>query len=70
MDRLRTAAISFGVTFCIGYAIGRLLGDEGTGVRTGLTTGAAGAAGVWRILGDTDDVPDFDDGEPIEIEID
>ena len=69
MDRVHNALVSFGLNFSLGYVLGRIVGDNRTGVRAGVVLGAVGAAGSWLFSGRADE-PDFDDGEPIEIEID
>lgn len=68
MDRVRNAVVSFGVNFALGYLLGNLVGDRRTGVRAGVVLGAVGAAGSWLFSGPVDE-PEFDDAEPIEIEI-
>ena len=69
MDRVHNAVVSFGVTFSLGYVLGALVGERRTGVRAGVVLGAVGAAGGWLLSGRADE-PEFDEAEPIEIEID
>lgn len=69
MERLRNAAVSFGVNYALGYGLGRLVGDRSTGTRAGLLLGAAGAAASWALSGRTGEAVEFSDDEPVEIAI-
>jgi len=67
MDRLRNAAVSFGVSYVLGYALGRLVGSSSTGKLAGLVFG--GAVASWVLSGTDGEPIEFGDDEPIEIEI-
>jgi hypothetical protein len=68
MDRVCNAVVSFGVNFSLGYVLGKLVGGRRTGVGAGVVLGIVGAAGSWLLSGRIGE-PEFDDAEPIQIEI-
>jgi hypothetical protein len=69
VDRLRNAATSFGLSYLVGYAIGRVLGGGSTGKRAGLLLGGLAALASWQLSGEVEPL-EFEDADPIEIEID
>jgi hypothetical protein len=69
MDRLRNAAVSFGVSYVLGYALWRLVGSSSTGKLAGLVLGGAGAVASWVLSGTDGEPIEFGDDEPVEIEI-
>ncbi|MFB6139499.1 MAG: hypothetical protein ABEJ26_03585 [Halosimplex sp.] len=69
MDRVRNAALNFGINFVVGYLLGRALRGKKAAARVGLALGSLGAVASWR-LGQRFDADAVEPtSEPIEIEI-